>query len=67
MSNMPPLIIFKGGWHSGSACVELGETVCVEEEEGRELKGVYVLEGRERREGRGERNEGRGGEGTGEG
>ena len=42
---MPLVMIFKEGWYSGSACVELGETVCVEEEEGRELKGVYELEG----------------------
>ena len=50
---MPLVMIFKEGWYSGSACVELGETVCVEEEEGRKLKGVYMLEGRERREGQG--------------
>ena len=35
------------------ACPDRGEDVCVEEEEGRELKGVYMLEGRERREGQG--------------
>ena len=60
-------MMFKGGWYYGSACSEWGEDICVKEEEGRELKGVYVLEGRERREGRGERNEVRGGEGNGEG
>ena len=40
------------------ACPECSEIVCVEEGEGRVFKGVYVLEGRERRErqGRGTRD-----------
>ena len=40
------------------ACPDRGEEVCVEEKDGRESKGVYVLEGRElrQRQGRGTRD-----------